>query len=78
MTPERAKHHLDKGGFDGGDLYPIPPYFATGEAIVDAAIEAAGLTLLRPDPMLVPATTSTSKPGSVQHTEAIGRSSTSQ
>jgi len=36
--PARAKKLLAEAGypngFDGGDLYPIPPYFNTGEAIV--------------------------------------------
>jgi peptide/nickel transport system substrate-binding protein len=37
--PAQAKKLLAEAGypngFDGGDLYPIPPYFATGEAIVN-------------------------------------------
>jgi peptide/nickel transport system substrate-binding protein len=37
--PKQAKKLLAEAGypngFDGGDLYPIPPYFATGEAIVN-------------------------------------------
>ena len=37
--PKQAKKLLAEAGypngFDAGDLYPIPPYFATGEAIVN-------------------------------------------
>jgi peptide/nickel transport system substrate-binding protein len=37
--PERARKLLAEAGypngFDGGDLYPLPPYFNTGEAIVN-------------------------------------------
>ena len=36
--PARAKQLLAEAGypngFDGGDLYPWPPYFSTGEAII--------------------------------------------